>query len=365
MPTIADLLHALEQIAPVRLAMEGDPIGLHVGRKSDSFERCLVALDSTPSAIALAVNIGANAIVSHHPAIFTPLKEISGDAVQTQIVRGAIESRIALISAHTNWDTAPGGVNDTLAEIIGLVNVRPFGGDIPAVEYKVAIFCPQDAADAIIDAASSAGAGVIGNYRRCAFYSRGTGTFEPVDEAQPTIGNVGERQTIPETRIEMRVSADKWAQVNAAVRAAHPYEEPAVDVWQSISEPFSLPRIGSLPNSMNFHEFARHVDAALGSRSRAFGMANRKISSVAVVGGSGGRYWTVARKAGADALITGEVRHHEGVEAASTGFCVLESGHYHTEMPGVRALQARLAAAIPGAEFSVFEPDAGSDGRPA
>ena len=365
MPTIADLLDAIEQIAPAHLAIEGDPTGLHIGRKSDSFEKCLVALDCTQTAIGLAAKIGATAIVSHHPAIFTPLGAITGEGAQTQIIRGAIENRVALISAHTNWDSAHGGVNDALAQIVGLKNVRPFGGDIPASEYKIAIFSPKDSVEAIVEAASSAGAGVIGNYRRCAYYSDGTGTFEPMNGAHPTVGIVGHSETVAETRIEMRVGAENVQRVKAAVRAAHPYEEPAIDLWQVISDPFSLPRIGSLPNSINFAEFAQHVDAALGSRSRAFGMPDRKVGSVAVVGGSGGRYWMMARKAGADALITGEVRHHEAVEAESSGFCVLESGHYHTEVPGVSALQTRLAAALPNAQFSLYEPELGRDGRPA
>lgn len=365
MPTIAELLNVLEQAAPSHIAYKDDPIGLQVGRKSDQFFSCLVSLDATPSAIEHACDLGAKAVVSHHPIIYHPVKSLAGDGYQTQALRLAIANSVAIVAAHTNWDAAAGGVNETLAQKLNLQNVQAFGQDIGAKAYKLVTFVPDDAVDAILDALSAAGAGQIGLYKRCAFYNDGFGTFEPQEGAQPSVGQVGERETVEERRIEMRLPASARDEVVAALLKAHPYEEPAYDIWEvSNVEAFSLPRMGDLPEAIPFGELCAYVDRAINSRSRGYGNTLRKVSKVGVIGGSGGSYWMKAKLAGCDALVTGEVRHHEGVEAAESGMCILDAGHYHTEQPGVEALAKLLSGALPDAEFHVFEPLPGRSGHP-
>ena len=98
---------------------------------------------------------------------------------------------------------------------------------------------------------------------------------------------------------------------------------------------------------------------------RGYGKPERKIKTVGVIGGSGGRYWMKAKIAGCDALVTGELRHHEAVEAAESGFALIDAGHYGTEQPGVRELNNRLAAAMNDVQFHCFEPAQGLGGAPA
>jgi len=363
MPTIEELLDALEEIAPTHLAFPDDPIGLQIGRKSDPFSRCAVTLDVTQEMLDWAIGEGVQAVIAHHSLIYNPLRDLAGDGMQVQCVRVAMSNSIAIAAAHTNWDAAPGGVNDTLANALGLTDITSFGGDIRGQECKLVTFLPEDSLDEVLDALAGVGAGVIGLYKRCAFHGEGLGTFEPQPGAQPVTGEVGKRETVPERRLEMRFPNHRSRAVESALLDAHPYDQPAYDIWDVATEAHSLPRMGSL-SPMPFSEFVVHVDRSIGSRSRGFGGPSGKVGRVAVVGGSGGRYWSAARAAGADALVTGEVRHHEAVEAAESGLCLVEAGHYHTEQPGMAEMHRRLVSQMPGASFVLFEPVPGHCGRP-
>ncbi|MGJ4960821.1 hypothetical protein [Bradyrhizobium sp. HKCCYLRH3061] len=97
--------------------------------------------------------------------------------------------------------------------------------------YKIVVHVPEAAGDAVRHAMGEAGAGRIGNYDYCSFTSKGTGRFRPLAGADPAIGAVGRLETVEEERIETVCAADRLRSVIQAIRAAHPYEEPAIDVY--------------------------------------------------------------------------------------------------------------------------------------
>jgi hypothetical protein len=99
------------------------------------------------------------------------------------------------------------------------------------VDRKLVVFVPPAALDAVRDALFAAGAGRIGEYERCSWYAEGTGTFRPLPGANPTIGEVGEEERVPELRLETVFPSSVHDAVIAALRGAHPYEEPAFDVY--------------------------------------------------------------------------------------------------------------------------------------
>ncbi|MEO7454462.1 MAG: Nif3-like dinuclear metal center hexameric protein, partial [Fimbriimonadales bacterium] len=187
---------------------------------------------------------------------------------------------------------------------------------------------------------------------------------EPQAGASPAIGEIGKREEVEEVRIEMRVPASARQAVESTLLKTHPYEEPAYDFFRVEAPPASLGRMGTLPESVPSAELRAFVDRALGSRCELYGKLERKVSKVGVVGGAGGDYWMRAKCAGCDVLVTGECAHHHGRDAAESGFCIVEAGHYHTEQPGMLALCKRLNVAMPSAGFEVFEPPKGRCGRP-
>ncbi len=364
MPNVGELLSALDAVAPPHLALPDDPIGLQVGRKGDPVDACLAALDPSPSALRRAVEIGAQAIVSHHALIYHPIRTLAGDAPQVHAIRLALQNRIAVLIAHTNWDAAAGGVNDTLATKLGLEEIRPFGNDVPQRRYKLVTFLPPESRDAVLDALAGVGCGEIGLYRRCAFYSAGTGTYEPQEGASPLIGEVGQRETAAEERVEALVPGHAMQAAIRALKQTHPYDEPAYDLYPIEAMAASLPRMGDLPEPMSFAAFSSYAAERLATSVRSFGKSGAMIGSVGVVGGAGGSYWLRAKVAGCDALVTGEVKHHEAVEAAESGFCVIEAGHFATEQPSVYTLAERLESLMPGVRFETFAPPQGESGSP-
>ncbi len=98
--------------------------------------------------------------------------------------------------------------------------------------YKLCVYVPSEAAEAVKEALFAAGAGVQGAYRRCAFTCEGQGQFEPLPGSHPAIGAVGGLERVAEQRIEMLVPHERAAAVCAALLAAHPYEEPAYDLTE-------------------------------------------------------------------------------------------------------------------------------------
>lgn len=120
MVSVKELYAFLAAIAPLELKMQGDNVGLLVGREHTEVERILVALDITEEVIAEAVEKQCGLLVAHHPVIFGSVSEITDRDPTGRLLLSLIEHRMAAICMHTNLDVAPGGVNDVLAQNIGL-----------------------------------------------------------------------------------------------------------------------------------------------------------------------------------------------------------------------------------------------------
>lgn len=365
MSTVRDLLTAVNRLAPPHLAGENDPIGLQVGDLDSTVSCCMVSLDAGLTSVRKAIQLGANALVSHHSLLYEPVRSVVGNSPQVSALREAIKANVALITAHTNWDAAEGGVNDTLCKLLGLHHVTPFADYSPQTAYKIVTFVPEESLEEVIGALSDAGCGSIGLYKRCAFYSPGKGTYEPQSGSNPYVGEVGSRETASELRLEMLVPGHVLSQAELALRAAHPYDEPAYDLFPLRVPKARIGRIGKLAAFQSAQRFQEQIDESLMTNSRLFGNPSKLLTAVAVVGGAGGSLWHEAQSEGADALVTGEVRHHEAVAASESGFVLYDAGHYATEQPGAKALCERLAVELPDVRFVIFAPDGGEAGAPA
>ncbi|HEY3782406.1 MAG TPA: Nif3-like dinuclear metal center hexameric protein [Fimbriimonadaceae bacterium] len=365
MPTVGQILGTLEEIAPARFAFEFDKVGLQIGDRGREVTKAVVSLDRSLSAIRFAKSLGAQLLLSHHPLIWDPLTSLTGRDIAELGAAELIRSDMAFIAAHTNWDCAQGGINDTLAGLLDLKDIRSIGSAAPVQQLKLVVFCPLEDCERVIDAASTAGAGVIGCYSRCAFRSKGTGTFVGSEASNPSIGKAGQQEEVEELRIEMVLPTVKRPQVEAAIRKHHPYEEPAIDFYSlaPLSEQ-PICRIGDLPNRVSLTDFAASVDKNLATRCWTFGDPSKPISKVAICGGAADDEWIHAKSSGADVFVTGEVKQHVGMEAAERSFAIIAAGHYATEHPGCVALAARMRESVPEVEWQVFTPEPGAAGRP-
>ncbi|MFH1035982.1 MAG: Nif3-like dinuclear metal center hexameric protein [Pseudomonadota bacterium] len=179
----------------------------------------------------------------------------------------------------------------------------------------------------------------------------GAGTFLAPPEASPYLGRAGQREQVSELRLETLIPLNLAGQALKALKGAHPYEEPAVDVYPLSQAPagYGLGRVGSLAPSRPAEEFAAWAAAELGALAPLLaGALPETLNRVAVVGGSGGDMLQDAARSGAQLLITGEARYHAAQEAADLGLGLLTLGHYQTEAVVVEPWARRLARELAG-----------------
>ncbi|MFD1030742.1 Nif3-like dinuclear metal center hexameric protein [Metaplanococcus flavidus] len=343
-PNGLQIIEEFEKWSPKYLAMEGDPIGLHVGTLNKKVERVLVTLDVNEAVVDEAIAKGAELIIAHHPPIFRPMKHIQTDFPQGRLVEQLIKHDIAVYAAHTNLDVADGGVNDLLAKALGLQETKVLVQTYEAELVKIAVFVPESHEDELREALGNAGAGSIGDYEHCSYTLSGTGRFRPTADADPYIGKAGQLETTEESKIEVVVRKFEKDRVIRAMIAAHPYEEVAYDVFtlENKELPMGLGRIGELPESLTLKEFAELVKEKLQVPfARVVGNWEDTVKKVAVLGGDGNKYIQQAKRAGADVYVTGDMYFHTAQDAEAIGLNIVDPGH-HVEKVMIRGVANHL-----------------------
>ena len=349
MVRVREIQKAVEGIAPASLAEDWDNVALQVGDPSARVTRVLVALTPLPEVFEEAEETGANFLLFHHPLIFRPLKSVDTGSYPGDLVARAIGGNLAVHAAHTNYDAAPGGVSVALAEALGLLG--PLEVVVPkGSTKKIVVFVPKEDADAVADALSGAGAGRIGDYTRCTFRSPGTGTFFGGEGTDPYAGEKGRLEKVSELRLETVVPDHLLRGAVAAIRASHPYEEPAFDVYPVDGRPegCGYGRVGRLAEPLPPEGLVGYVSDALDFPVRLVSdpAPGRLVERVAVLGGSGGSFIRQAAASGADAYVTGDLSYHDALLAESLGLVALDAGHAGTELPSLAPLARRLGEVV-------------------
>ena len=344
---LTELLNVLETIAPVRLAEPWDNVGLLVGDPTQPITRAMLTIDYTAPVAAEASAVGCDAIIAYHPPIFEPLKRISG----ASLIHDAIRRGVAIYSPHTALDIADGGTNDMLADVLGLAERQPLRiTPAKATQFKLVVFVPSEAADAVATALFDAGAGRIGNYACCSFRSPGTGTFFGQEGAAPTIGQAGQLERVDELRLETVLPFDRIESILRALRASHPYEEPAFDLVQLAAPPEAKGqgRIGKFPVPVDRAALIDRIKHELGlSAVLVSGPVTGQVNRAACCAGACGNLLDDALAQKADLYLTGEVRHHDALKAAQRGMTVICALHSNSERKVLARLAARISEALP------------------
>ncbi len=339
------VIDAMEKIAPRYLAESWDNVGLLLGDPSQDVTKIRVVLDVTPEIAERAIADGVDLIVAHHPLIFRAINSIRYDLPQGKLISSLIKNDVAVYAAHTNLDTANGGVSDILAQRLNLQQIEQLAVGYSEQLVKLAVFVPQSHADQVREAIGRAGAGHIGNYSHCTFQCDGTGTFLPLDGTHPFLGKKGKLERVAEVRIETIMPDRITRKVVKAMLNAHPYEEVAYDLYplNNTGKSLGLGRIGVLEKPVLLAEFAQSVKKALQTQSVTIaGPVEKTISKVAVCGGSGAGLIHEAAFAGADVLVTGDVKYHEAQDALAAGLAIVDAGHFATERPVVGSINEYL-----------------------
>ena len=327
------------------MAEDWDNVGLQAGDPSAELRKVLVVLDPSEQALEVAASSGAQAVVSHHPLIFHPLKNLIPFDATGRVLFRAVREGIAVLCAHTNLDRGRNGLNDWLAARLGLAEVRPLAGRGEGELYKLVVFVPTGYEGPVAEALYAAGAGRVGDYDRCSFRSQGTGTFRPGSQTDPFLGEEGKDESVREVRLETILPKEALRRTVDRMLRAHPYEEVAYDLIP-LANPrldIGLGRVGRLDRETTLAEFAARVKGALGTESlRIVGDPAGRVKKVAVCGGSGASLLGEAQSWGADVLVTGDVKYHEARRAESRGLALIDAGHFATERLMVQGLAQAL-----------------------
>lgn len=241
---VSDVFEFIHSIAPFDTQAVWDNSGLLIGGRENEVNKVAVCLDVTDDTVTQAIDFGADLIVSHHPVIWDPLKSID---FNTPIGK-AVRNGISIISAHTNWDLAQGGVNDVLASLLGLADVRVIS---------------EEGEDAIL-------------------------------------------------------------------------------------------RVGDLKTSVPAEEFAEVIADSLGTVVRVANPA-KMIKTVAVCGGSGASFLSSLRDKEVDALVTGDAKHNDYLDAVAMDIALFAAGHYETETVSMPVLLELLKKEFQSLEYKYIE----------
>ncbi len=345
---IREIITALEELAPPSYQETYDNSGLLTGDQNWECTGVLCTLDATEEVINEAKEKGCNAVVAHHPIIFSGLKKINGKNYVERAVIAAIKNDIAIYAIHTNLDNILQGVNGKIAEKLGLQNVQVL---LPKENHlrKLYVFVPENKAEEVRNAIFKAGAGQIGNYSECSFNIPGRGTFKAGEETDPYVGEKGKRHEEDEVKIEIIFPAHLQMRIITAMIKAHPYEEVAYDVIPlgNYFKEVGSGLIGEMPEPMDEHFFLNQLKTSFGLEViRHTGLLNKKVRKVAICGGAGSFLTKRALSAGADVYVTADMKYHEFFDAEGK-MVIADIGHYESEQFTIELLMEVLQQKFP------------------
>jgi dinuclear metal center YbgI/SA1388 family protein len=330
---IREILQEIERHAPLALQESFDNTGVQVGDVNQRATGALLCLDVTEAVVDEAIERGCNLVIAHHPLAFKPFQSLTGRNYVERCIMKACKHDIVIYAAHTNLDNAADGVNHYLGAQIGLQNMRILSPQ-KNVLLKLVAFVPESHADAVRQALFTAGAGHIGHYDSCSFNLQGEGTFRANANCRPFCGETGKLHHEAEVRIETILPAFKKDAIIHAIRLAHPYEEPAFDLyplhndWDTVGSGI----VGELPESEEAYHFLLRIKECFGAgciKHSAF--PSKPIRTVAICGGSGAFLIPEAIASKADIFITGEAKYNDFYDVENK-IMLAVIGHYESEI---------------------------------
>ncbi|MGI8952397.1 MAG: Nif3-like dinuclear metal center hexameric protein [Chitinophagaceae bacterium] len=329
---IYEIIETLENIAPLFYQESYDNAGLIIGNASWRCTGIICTLDATEEVVLEAKKNNCNLLVAHHPIIFSGLKKITGKNYVEKAVIAAIKNDIAIYAIHTNLDNVIHGVNNKIADKLGLIYrkiLAPKQNEL----MKLFTFVPVEYAEKLRAAIFEIGGGNIGNYSECSFNVIGIGTFKAGEKTNPFVGEIGKRHEETEIKIEIIFPAYLQNKIVDALVKSHPYEEPAYDLITLLNKFQNVGSglIGELKEEISETEFLLKIKTAFNlSVIRFTNLLNKNVKRIALCGGAGSFLIKNAIAANADFFITADVKYHEFFDA-NDRIVIADIGHWESE----------------------------------
>ncbi|HSP86740.1 MAG TPA: Nif3-like dinuclear metal center hexameric protein [Ignavibacteriaceae bacterium] len=355
--TCEEIFKYIDNWAPKEVAWNKDNVGLQIGSAGKEVKNILLALDLNMNVINDAINKTCNLIITHHPLLFNPIKKINTeDDNNSLLIEKLIKNDITLFSAHTNLDFTKDGVSFQLAKTLQLKNIN-FLTNLKSLQYKLVIFVPDSHLEKVAETIFENGGGIIGEYSNCSFWIKGKGSFKGSEKTSPSIGKKMNYEKVDEIKLEVLIDSWKLEKILSAVKAVHPYEEIAYDIYPINNEHtnYGVGAIGETDQPMTQDEFLNHTSKNLGIKNFRYTKGNKnKIKRVAVCGGSGSEYIADAIKKGADAYVTADIKYHSFLDNENK-LLLIDAGHYETEIFSLNELKVRLTSFLKENKIKVFK----------
>jgi dinuclear metal center YbgI/SA1388 family protein len=346
--TVAQFIGILDRLASPLLAETWDNVGLQLGSRNWPVNKIWTALDPLPEVVARACEKDVDLLVTHHPLFFKPVKCINCDTPQGRIAQMALSHRLAIYSAHTNLDSASNGVNDALAQRIGLRCLRVLDEPKQIPGCKLVFFVPSEQAPVVLDTLFSLDAGRFESYSRCTFRSEGVRTY-PADSGTSLMpGGADDLVDVQESRVEVLLARTDLDIVVETVKKALPQETMTYDIYPLTTndQRMGLGRVGQLPASMPLDAFAVKLKDVLNVATvKLVGKPDMTVETVAVCSGSGASMLKAALASGAQVYVSGDLGYHTARDAEQAGIGLVDIGHFGSERLVVDVLAAAIRKA--------------------
>lgn len=353
---INQIVQILEEWAPTSYAEDFDNVGLLVGNKNRSCTAALITHDVSVAVVEEAIANNCNLIICFHPIIFKGLTAITGKNYVEKTVLKAIENKIAIYALHTALDNHEFGISYHLGQLLSLTKQRIL---IPQKNnlFHLTTYVPISDKEKLLTALHDAGAGSLGNYSHCSFSVAGEGRFLPHQNSTPAIGEKNAMTHVEEVQIGVIVPKHTQQKVLNALENAHPYETVAYELIaiENQHPNIGLGSIGELKSPLPINDFLKKVKSALNIPYIRHSESGKKnIKTVAVLGGSGSFCIDAAKRQGADALVTADLKYHDFFKAEKD-LLLIDAGHYETEQFTKRLILEYLTKKIPNFAFTLSE----------
>jgi dinuclear metal center YbgI/SA1388 family protein len=339
-----EIIKNIENWAPKEIAWQKDNVGLQIGDTDKQIKNILLCLEINDNVVEEALKNECNLIVSHHPFFFSPLKkiDITNDR-NSRLIQKLIKNDIILYAAHTNLDFTKDGVSYQLAKRLELQNIK-FLVNLKSNQYKISVFIPENFCEKVAQAIFRAGGGVIGEYTRCSFRTKGNGTFNGSEKTRPVLGKKEEYMFVNEVKLEVLVDRWKLNDVLSEIKRVHPYEEIAYDLvpLDNPNVNYGIGAVGDLSKDYTSNDFLNYLAHKLKIKNFRYAKSKKsKIRKVAVCGGSGSEYINEAIADKCDAYITADIKYHT-FQGAGENILLIDAGHYETEIFSLNEIKKRI-----------------------
>lgn len=342
---LADIIQIMETIAPEHLAESWDNVGLQVGEPSWRIKKIWIALDPTPDVVSAACDNNVNLLITHHPLLFNGLKKIDFSHPVGKIIQLAGMHQLAIFSAHTNLDNAHHGLNDILADKIGLDNVTILKRSNADAMYKLALSIPKNIEEKILGTLIELNGKETNTLARSLIMCDAHKIQIEGDKPKAS-ENVSNRILRKEAvQIETDVCKNELPNVIGHILKMHEEEIISYDILPNLFQDANTGtgRIGDVKENVRLSSFAEHLSRQFGtSLVKVTGEPDLLINRVAVCSGSGASMIPDFVSSGAQVFVTGDLKYHDARVIEQAGLGAVDIGHFASECIVIDELKNRL-----------------------